>query len=317
MDFLIIDRILSSLLTYKQNLRSHFGHPVTLSLSFIWHGGEPLLIGTARFNEILSIQDKYEKQGLLIDNYVKTNGTLINEDYIRIFQDHHIHICVRIDGPEPIHDAHRIHKNGTRSFHETMHGISLLQAHKFTWSAISVITSESLGHEKEIHDFFCAQKPGDVEFSPFFSCDPSPSLSISPEQYASFMVRLFDLWVAEPGPVYDVRLFSDILCRPGWKNPVCTDTGRRQRTISISSNGDLYSCTCLPSIPFRFIGNILDKPFDALLADAPSAWNRSSVCSDECCHPRLQGDAGQPIPGSYCEARNVIICHIKNRTATR
>ncbi|MDO5843975.1 MAG: hypothetical protein Q4Q53_02365, partial [Methanocorpusculum sp.] len=80
MNPVVIDKALASILEYKMNLYKRYGWDRQPYLYFIWHGGEPLIVGVERFKEIIEIQNKYRALGLRIDNCVQTNGTLINEE---------------------------------------------------------------------------------------------------------------------------------------------------------------------------------------------------------------------------------------------
>ncbi|MDV0441295.1 radical SAM/SPASM domain-containing protein [Methanorbis furvi] len=331
MDLEIIDNMLASILEYKQNLYRKYGWNKTPSLYFIWHGGEPLIVGIDRFQAILSIQEKYRKQGLLIDNCIQTNGTLINDDFLRLFKKEHFRIGVSIDGPREIQDAHRIHKNGKPSFDQTMQGISLLRECDYPWSAISVINTEAIGHEKEIHAFFQEQKPFEVDFTPAFFYETD--ISLPPKDYSSFMIKLFDIWISEKNPVYEIRFFKDVLYLLGYKeipdksSVICELSGKCHRNISVGSNGDIYSCECLNSKPENRIGNILEKSFSEIILDEPfvnMAGNTNlyrsecldcdvfTICKAGCYNRRLPAEDGNPKLDFYCDARKEIIRHIKD-----
>ena len=329
MDPEIVDKTLSSLLEYKQWLYNYHGWNKQPALYFIWHGGEPLIVGIDRFREIIAIQNKYRAKGLEISNCVQTNGTLINEEFFQLFKDEHIQVGISIDGPKEVHNVHRIYRNGTPSFEQTYQGIQFLKERNYPWSAISVLNVESIGKEQEIYDFFKEEKPWEVDFTPAFFYETD--ISLPPKDYAQFMIKMFDLWIAEKEPSFEIRFFKDVLYLLGYReipnktSVICELSGTCHRNISIGSNGDVYSCECLNSKPTNLIGNILRNSFYEIVTDKPfiemsKSTNRYkpeclecevfSVCKAGCYNRRLPLEDGQPRLDFYCEARKAIIKHL-------
>lgn len=331
MSLQVIDRTLASLLQYKQCLYSKYGWDKKPSIYFIWHGGEPLTIGLNQMNSILNIQKKYRDNGLDIGNCIQTNGTLINDRIISIFEREGFQVGISIDGPEDVHNQHRTYRNGNSSFYDTYKGIQLLRERNYPWSAISVITEESLGKEKEIIDFFMKERPSQVDFIPAFFYETD--ISLRPDSYAEFMINMFDLWASERDPHFDIRFFKDILYILGYRNEektsiICELAGSCHRNISIATNGDVYSCECLNSKPSNKIGNILIKTFAEIVCDEPFIHLSQDtntycaeclscdvffVCKAGCYNRRLPSDDRIPKLDFYCHARKEIIHHVMER----
>jgi len=333
MDLNVVDEALASILEYKKWLYNYHGWNTQPTLYFIWHGGEPLIVGIDRFKEIIAIQNKYRALGLTIYNCVQTNGTLINEEFFELFQSEYFLVGISIDGPRDVHNIHRVYRSGAPSFDETYKGIQLLQKHKYNWSAISVINVESIGKEEEIFNFFKNEKPREVDFTPAFFYETE--ISLPPKDYAKFMIRMFDLWIAENPLPFEIRFFKDVLYLLGYKSIpnktsiICELSGNCHRNISIGSNGDVYSCECLNSKPSNIIGNILEKSFYEIVIDEPFvkmsiSTNKYkheclecevfSICRAGCYNRRLPNADGLPRFDFYCEARKAIIKHIMEYT---
>ncbi len=68
-------------------------------------GGEPLLMNINNLEDLLSWE--YDRNG---ENLVQTNGTILTQDHIKIFQKYNTKVGVSIDGPEELND---IRWNGT------------------------------------------------------------------------------------------------------------------------------------------------------------------------------------------------------------
>jgi uncharacterized protein len=67
---------------------------------FSLFGGEPLLMPLADLTEIW--RWGYELWGR---NSLQTNGTLINDDHIRLFKQYNVHVGISIDGPGELNDV--------------------------------------------------------------------------------------------------------------------------------------------------------------------------------------------------------------------
>lgn len=327
----VVDRTLESILQYKQWLYSKYGWSKQPSLYFIWHGGEPLTIGLNQMNNILITQKKYQNKGLMISNSIQTNGTLIDDRFIDVFQKENFRVGISIDGPADLHNQHRIYRNGTSSFDATYQNIQLLKEHNFPWSAISVITDESLGKEEEVFKFFLKEKPCEVDFTPSFFYETN--ISLCPDSYAEFMIKMFDLWVSEKNPCFDIRFFKDVLYILGYRNEekqsiICELAGTCHRNISVATNGDVYSCECLNSKPSNKIGNILSETFTEIVCAEPfMRLSRDTntfctdclscdvffVCKAGCFNRRLPSEDRRPKFDFYCHARKEIIHHIMDR----
>jgi uncharacterized protein len=66
---------------------------------FILFGGEPLLLPKADLEDIWRFgRDRFG------DNGVQTNGTLIDDDHVRMFRDYRVRVGISIDGPDELND---------------------------------------------------------------------------------------------------------------------------------------------------------------------------------------------------------------------
>ena len=91
-------------------------------IAFAWHGGEPLLAGKEFFRKAVALQQRYA-EGRTVENSIQTNGLLVDDEWCAIFRDNNFLVGVSIDGPESIHDAHRVDAGGNPTFARVMKGI--------------------------------------------------------------------------------------------------------------------------------------------------------------------------------------------------
>jgi uncharacterized protein len=81
-------------------------------IPFSWHGGEPLLAGLDFYRKAVELQKKWKPDGRSIINGIQTNGTLLNESWVRFFAEENFRVGISMDGPEAFHDRFRKTKNG-------------------------------------------------------------------------------------------------------------------------------------------------------------------------------------------------------------
>jgi len=91
-------------------------------VEFIWHGGEPLLMGIQFYEKVVELQKRYKREGQTIENDLQTNGTLISQEWVDFFKANDFHVGVSLDGPPEVHNANRVFRSGQGSFEQVMRG---------------------------------------------------------------------------------------------------------------------------------------------------------------------------------------------------
>ena len=85
-------------------------------LSILWHAGEPLTLPPGYYDEATDRLEQatvaLQQQGVVIEQHVQTNATLINQEWVDCFRRNRLVVGVSVDGPEWLHDAHRRFRNG-------------------------------------------------------------------------------------------------------------------------------------------------------------------------------------------------------------
>jgi uncharacterized protein len=96
-------------------------------IDIVWHGGEPTLLGRARMQKALFLQRHFCDERQIIRNVVQTNGTLIDEDWVKFLKRFRFRVGVSIDGPADVHDRTRFGLGGRPSSALVRRGIRLLK----------------------------------------------------------------------------------------------------------------------------------------------------------------------------------------------
>lgn len=210
------------------------------TLTFMFQGGEPLLAGVEFFKKFVETAERHKTNGSRINYSLQTNGTLIDENFCKLFKEHDFLIGVSVDGSKELHD-----KNRSDSFDMAMQGINLLKKYGVSFNILSVITSQT--DASMLFDFYMRNGFRDVQ--PIYCLDPlsgeKAEYSINAKQLARFKKRLFNLWFAEVsrGNHFYVRDFDNLLSllTKGVAEQ-CGASGRCNAQLVVEADGTCYPC---------------------------------------------------------------------------
>ncbi|MEM1252773.1 MAG: cyclophane-forming radical SAM/SPASM peptide maturase GrrM/OscB [Cyanobacteria bacterium P01_H01_bin.21] len=184
---------------FKSNL-------INKGLTVVWHAGEPLTVPVKfyeqAFNQIGSLNGQLNDGLVEIRHGIQTNGTLINQNWCDLFKRYHVNVGVSLDGPDFLHDVHRVTRKGLGSHKSTMRGIKLLQDNNLNFHVIAVLTRDSLAFPEEIFQFFVENGIHHVGFN----IDEEEGVNESSllrndktiAQYKDFMTKLLKLTKENP-----------------------------------------------------------------------------------------------------------------------
>lgn len=121
-----------------RRIRRHADLSGQQSISLSFHGGEPCLIGAARFDRwCTELRSALSDVDVFIS--LQTNGTLINSDWVAALLRHEVDVGVSLDGPPDVHDSFRVRRNGTGSYRAVRRGIDRLQESGITCGILAVV----------------------------------------------------------------------------------------------------------------------------------------------------------------------------------
>ncbi len=234
---------------------------------FLWHGGEPLLLGVDFFKEVVDIQKRFPEYN--ITNAIQSNGTLLTEDMADFCREYGFHIGLSLDGPQQMHDSARPYKNGEGSYHDVMRAVKLASDRKIGGGAISILTKENIDHLEEVYQFFRDNRIH-VKINPLIrsgnAIENYEDLSIKPREYGHAMNKLFDMWFYEPEHKIDIDPFDQIIGNIITGVPFGCDYSDCQKSfVSIGPQGDVYPCGRFDGIPEFHLGNINEDDLHEML----------------------------------------------------
>lgn len=210
---------------------------------FIFHGGEPLLWGKHRFEEVWRYEEELKKifPGIVIENGIQSNGYLIDDEWIDTFKRMNMKVGISLDGPAEM-NFHYGSDGNEKSMQRVIANIHKLQENNLTSGILSVITDNHLGHEKEYFDFL---NKNNLPSSGFCYCyNPRDEIAIDPLELADFLCKSFDIYYHAKQSVR-IREFDNILLKlygHSGKNCVCGERTRCGNFPAFSPNGNVGFC---------------------------------------------------------------------------
>lgn len=240
-------------------------------LSFGWQGGEPTLMGIDFYKRAIGYMQRYGS-GKMIANGLQTNGILIDQAWTQLFKQYHFLVGISLDGPEHIHNHHRVLKNGASTFEKVIVAAKRLLDAGVEVNVLTVINDYSVQFPDEIYTFHKSLGLHFMQFIPCLETDSDgkrvANYSVSARDYGEFLCKFFDLWLGDFSngmPATSIRFFESLLFQyAGFKPTECTQSKTCGSYLVIEHNGDVYPCDFYVDPDWR-LGNLLEMPLPALM----------------------------------------------------
>lgn len=326
------DQIMSSDILFQliKNVADYCEYYKLEEFTFCWHGGEPLMAGYDFFEEIIKLQKHLIPGKVKIDNYIQTNGILLNERWIELFKKNNYMVAFSIDGPKHINDLRRKTKNGKGTHDILLEKIKLLKEHSYPVKILSVITPEALPHGKGIYHYYRSLNCYWMDFL-YPICnwiDSTFEMKVNPKTLGKFLCEVYDEWLKEDNPDVYIRLFHDwcMLLMSG--NPItCHSRNDCSYIITLNADGKIFICDDLLAYADSYLGDIFkDNLFSVeknykltklsdhklLFGDECSNCEYFPVCKGGCTIFRAKEKDNFLARNYYCFTQKMVIDHIKN-----
>ena len=227
-------------------------------IQLVFHGGEPLLMSKPRFAQMCDTLRGYEN-GFRFNFSMQTNGVLLDDGWIDLFERYQISAGVSLDGPPVVNNLHRLDLKGNSSYDRTVAGLRLLQQAAAQRRVsepglLSVINPFANGADVYRH---FAHDLGVTHMSfltPDYTWDSVVGESLI-HGVERFLLASLRAWLADKNPKIQIRVFSELLSAmldPQAMEVVHTYRDDYRNIISVSSNGDLGPEDTLRTLDPRF-----------------------------------------------------------------
>lgn len=228
------------------------------TIRVIFHGGEPLLQPISFFEEVLAYEEHLaESSGVSFANSIQTNGFLINEHWLELFEHYGFDIGISLDGPGDL-NYHFGSLGREESTRRVLSNIDLINRRGIPFGVISVITNAHLDRAADLYSFCIEHNITDLSLN--FCFDPLFRDCVDVEKLGRFLSDLFDLYSQGSFPL-NIREFNECIAKAcGYVSDTCATRNRENcgQYLTFSHQGDVYFCdTCHDSS--SVLGNISES----------------------------------------------------------
>ncbi|HFK5528354.1 TPA: radical SAM protein [Elizabethkingia anophelis] len=197
-------------------IKKHCNANNLTKFTFIFHGGEPLLMPKDEFVEMIDKMESIKYEGVNVSYSLQTNGILIDEEWCTIFDKYNIGIGVSIDGTKEINDKNRVDKKGNGTYDRVIEGIETSKKYQKGYLGfLSVINLDldplvAFQHMESIGalsaDFLLLDLNYDTLENEKYEIEKTPS--------ANWYIKIFDKWFfSDKKERMQIRLFDVIIHR--------------------------------------------------------------------------------------------------------
>lgn len=305
-------------------------------VTFIWHGGEPLLWGKNNFKTIFQFIKKQLKN-FEVHNSIQTNLTLIDNEYLDIFTEYNVSIGGSLDGINIIHNSLRISKIGAPTFDIVMNNLALCREKGLKINCIVVANKHHIGQIAHIYNFFKTRNIN-FKFNPLFLSGEASleneEYGITPQQYADMCIELLELFIgdADGGIVESnlIEIISNIITE---RPKLCAFIRNCQdHFLSIAPNGDVFPCgrfgnntllkysygnlhkESMVDIYNKVQKSVIYRRFQYIENSSCKDCEFMSICHGGCLHDGFLNSGDFQHKTFLCEAYKKIFSYIKNKT---
>jgi uncharacterized protein len=178
------------------------------------HGGEPLLLGRRRMQELIDVLRR-DCSGVHIDFLLQTNGLLLDEDWLKFFDGNGMGFGISCDGPEEFADQRRIHKDGRGSTKELLENIRSLRNKSSLFDDLRpgfLCVVDPLAEGDRFVRWFVEHQFRSFDFLlPDCTHVNLPQGWVGPEPYRRFLLSAFEEWHSLGAKAPKIRLFEQVM----------------------------------------------------------------------------------------------------------
>lgn len=298
----------------------------------IFHGGEPLLAGAASLCEFASLIRATAGPDIEIDIGLQTNGLLLDNATLDLFEAHGIGVSLSLDGPRAVNDLHRTTRRRRSSFDKVEAALERLKLRPSVFAGVIAVIDGSTD-PAELLDYFARHSPPRVDFllPDAHHQRPPPGRSEDPDLYVRWLKRAFDTWF-DRHPSLPVRSFEALLdAIMGLPSGTDAFGFGDVSLISVETDGTYHDLDVLKVVGngTQLGGGVLDtsiaeaagsvqlEAHRRLLAK-PGLCATCQTCpvSDICgggAVPHRWSEAGFDNPTVYCQEMTALIAHAESR----
>ncbi len=305
-------------------------------------GGEPLLNFPLVREAVLYTKQRNQKRQKQIEFVICTNLTLLEDEHLDFFREHHVQVSSSLDGPEFVHDRHRLwnrhgsHTVVTRNIKRVQEALGCDAV-----SCLMTTTRTSLKYPREIIDEYLRLDLRSIfirDLNPYgYALKTRSAIGYTTEEFLRFYKEILDyiIQINRKGQTFPEAFAELILQKALTPWPVGfvdlqSPTGAGFGTVVYHYDGDVYASDesrMLAEMGIRKfrMGNVLENSYDEIFfgetmqAIATAACNEALPGCSDCVYQSYcgsepvrnfstQGDiVGHRPTSSFCQRNRGII----------
>jgi len=251
-------------------------------LRFVWHGGEPLLAGISFYEDVISLQRRFSKEGDVVENMIQTNATCITDQWAEFFKRNTFHIGVSIDGNRDKHDKQRLDSGGRGSFDRVLSGIETLRRHGITPGVIQTLLRSGVESLSDDIRFFVEElKIQGWALNLFMDGSSRGELTgegLRDEDVAKIYSILFSEWLERNDPNICLREIENVVAGAlGRRAKSCSFNGTCANYFCLDAEGRVWPCDRMSSDPKFMLGDFRKQTLLEILEVVPAVTH--AVCA--------------------------------------
>lgn len=258
-------------------------------VEFVWHGGEPTLLGLDFFRRVVELQAPFRARKE-IRNTLQTNGLHLDDAWCEFFKVNDFFIGISLDGPAEVHDRYRKDRHDKGTFERVMAGVRLLQAYGVEFNALACVGRDTADRALDVYRFFKEAGIHHIQFTPIVERQPEPATqaiglwlappaaldrpepntrvtpwTVEPEKYGDFLIAIFEEWVRKDvGTTFVMNFEWALTAWVGEPSPVCIFSRQCGRAVAMEHDGSVFACDHYVYPEYR-LGNVLDDNLGAMV----------------------------------------------------
>jgi uncharacterized protein len=196
---------------FAQRLAEYVSDNDLKDILIVYHGGEPLLLGSEKIVETSTLIRKLLPEDVRVDFSLQTNGVLLKELDLKRFELANVGVSLSLDGPQEANDLHRVTHKKRSSYFETLRAYNLLKQYPKIFTGVIAVIDVRTSPFK-LFEFFNQLNPPKLDFllPDANYVNRPPFREDNPDIYVDWLTKAFDLWF-DRYPHLQVRLFDTLV----------------------------------------------------------------------------------------------------------
>lgn len=290
-------------------------------MAFVWHGGEPLLIEPAFYQEVFGVQKEIlDATGIAFSNAVQTNLTFLSDAIVELLKKSFSSVGVSLD----LFGDQRVGPNGTAMEDRVVSNMQRLREAGIQPGCITVLSRATMNHVREIYRFY--EEIG-VAFRllPIYRTSfpgQQDAHALTPAEICAAFIEATDLWFASESeiqvrPIQDYvinavrHLHSDVIAQQMY------EPGEAEAVFIVDTDGQLYSNGDAYDLRLAH-GNVFEQGFATMRVSEGyrrSVENSSDRIAKTCKSCQFHGACsgffmGQATPEQRIQEKGRLICSV-------